>query len=50
KNLNMLVRVPEDQELEITDDFIWVTMYQIKQLLKHENVVNIAARSVISLL
>ncbi|MCC7106232.1 MAG: NDP-hexose 2,3-dehydratase family protein, partial [Chloroflexi bacterium] len=42
KNLNMLVRVPEDQELEITDDFIWVTMYQIKQLLKHENVVNIA--------
>jgi dTDP-4-dehydro-6-deoxy-alpha-D-glucopyranose 2,3-dehydratase len=50
KNLNMLVRLPADQPLEIPDDFVWVTMYQIKQLLKFENVVNIAARSVLSVL
>lgn len=50
KNLNMLVRVSEDEELVVPDDFVWVTMYQIKQLLKHENVINIAARSVISVL
>jgi oxidase EvaA len=50
QNLNMLVRAPADEELAIPDDFAWVTMYQIKQLLKHENVVNIAARSVISVL
>ena len=50
QNLNMLVRAPEGEEILIPDDFVWVTMYQIKQLLKHENVVNIAARSVISAL
>lgn len=50
KNLNMLVRLPEHEPLEVPDDFVWVTMYQIKQLLKHENVVNIAARSVIAAL
>ena len=50
KNLNMLVRVAEEEQLEIPDDFVWVTMYQIKQLLKFENVVNIAARSVLSVL
>jgi oxidase EvaA len=50
KNLNMLVRLSEDEPIEIPDDFVWVTMYQIKQLLKHENVINIAARSVISVL
>jgi dTDP-4-dehydro-6-deoxy-alpha-D-glucopyranose 2,3-dehydratase len=50
QNLNMLIRFPDDEPLEIPDDFIWLTMYQIKQLLKHENVLNIAARSVISVL
>lgn len=50
KNLNMLVRLPEDEQIEVPDDFIWLTMYQIKQLLQHENLVNIAARSVISVL
>ena len=50
KNLNMLVRLAEDEPIEVPDDFVWVTMYQIKQLLKHENVINIAARSVISVL
>ena len=50
KNLNMLVRVPEDEALAIPEDFIWVTMYQLKQLLQYENVVNIAVRSVIAAL
>ena len=50
KNLNMLVRLADDERLAIPDDFVWLTMYQIKQLLKHENVINIAARSVISVL
>ena len=50
KNLNMLVRLPADEVIDIPDDFVWVTMYQIKQLLKYENIINIAARSVISAL
>lgn len=49
-NLNMLVRLSEGESLEVPDDFVWVTMYQIKQLLKYENVINIAVRSVISFL
>lgn len=47
-NLNMLVRLPADEVLELPSDFIWVTMAELKGLLQHENVVNIAVRSIIS--
>lgn len=47
-NLNMLIEVGEDELLEIPDNFRWFTMYEIKQLLKHENTVNLHVRSIIS--
>ena len=42
--------VKEDENLEIPDSFIWVTLYQIKQLMKIENFVGPHVRGIISYL
>ena len=49
-NYNMIVEVTEDKDLEIPDSFIWVTLYQIKQLMKIENFVGPHVRGIISYL
>jgi dTDP-4-dehydro-6-deoxy-alpha-D-glucopyranose 2,3-dehydratase len=49
-NRNMLVEVSEDEKIDVPDDFIWVTMYQIKQMLKHDTLVTPHVRSIISVL
>jgi len=49
-NYNMIVEVDEDQEIKIPDSFIWVTLYQIKQLLRYENFVSPHIRGIISVL
>ena len=49
-NYNMIVEVNEEEELEIPDSFIWVTLYQIKQLMKIENFVGPHVRGIISYL
>ena len=49
-NYNMIVEVDENENLEIPDSFIWVTLYQIKQLLKIENFVGPHIRGIISYL
>ena len=49
-NYNMIVEVNEDEELVIPDYFIWVTLFQIKQLLKIENFVGPHIRGIISYL
>jgi oxidase EvaA len=48
-NLNMIVEVKEDEDFEIPDSFIWITMFQIKQMiLHHENLIGPHVRSIIS--
>ncbi len=49
-NYNMIVEVKEDENLKIPDSFIWVTLYQIKQLMKIENFVGPHVRGIISYL
>ena len=49
-NYNMIVEIQKDEELEIPDSFIWVTLYQIKQLMKIENFVGPHVRGIISYL
>ena len=46
----MIVEINEDAELKIPDSFIWVTLYQIKQLMKIENFVGPHVRGIISYL
>ena len=45
---NMLVEINDD--IEVPDGFQWMTMYQIKMLLKEDNLINQHLRSIISYL
>jgi oxidase EvaA len=47
-NLNMIVEVGADEFTEIPENFRWFTMWEIKQLLKYENTVNLHIRSIIA--
>ena len=49
-NYNMIVEIDKNEELDIPDYFIWVTLYQIKQLLKIENFIGPHVRGIISYL
>lgn len=46
RNRNMVIEVSED--VDVLDDFCWLTLGEIKKLLKVDNFVNMDARSVIS--
>lgn len=46
-NRCMIVEVSEDEKVEIPDDFIWLTLAQIKKFLKIDNVVNSLTRCVL---
>lgn len=46
RNRNMVVEITED--IELLEDFKWLTLGEIKKLLTRDNIVNMDARSVIS--
>jgi len=49
-NRSMLVEVPESEAVPVTEDYIWLTLPQIKKLLRVDRVVNSLARNVCALL
>lgn len=48
RNRNIIVEIPKDEILNIPDNFIWLTLRQIKDLMSMDNVVNMDTRTVIS--
>ena len=48
RNLSMLVEVPESEKINITNDFIWMSMWQIKECLKYDSWINPHIRGIIS--
>lgn len=46
RNRNLIVKVDED--ITVQEDFVWLTLAQIKLLMRHSNVVNMDTRTVIS--
>lgn len=48
RNRNIIVEINEDEEISVKDGFIWVSLGQIKELLRYPNVVNMDSRTVIS--
>jgi len=46
RNRNIIVKTDEDVDLH--DDFIWLTLGQIKSLIQYDNLVNMDTRTVIS--
>lgn len=49
-NRSMLVEVDESEDVPVTDDYIWLTLPQIKELLLVDRVVNSLARNVCAIL
>ena len=48
RNRNIIVEIPEDEDIPIYDNFRWATLRQIKELMRYPNVVNMDTRTVIS--
>jgi len=48
RNRNIIVEVDEFDEFDVKTGFIWVSLGQIKELLRYPNVVNMDSRTVIS--
>jgi oxidase EvaA len=48
RNRNIIIEIEENEKLEIPDNFIWVTLGQLKELTRFDNVVNMDSRTVIS--
>ncbi|MFF0428472.1 NDP-hexose 2,3-dehydratase family protein [Streptomyces sp. NPDC004520] len=48
RNRNMIVEVPEDEDVPVHSDFTWLTLGQLRQQLAQGNGVNMNARTVLS--
>jgi len=48
RNRNIIVEVSEKEELNIPDNYIWITLGQLKELIKDDNLVNMDTRTVLS--
>ncbi len=44
----MIIEVPEGERVRTPDDFYWLTLGQLSELLQEENVVNMDSRTVLS--
>ncbi|GGS05942.1 MULTISPECIES: NDP-hexose 2,3-dehydratase family protein [Streptomyces] len=50
RNRNMIVELAADDDLDIGEDFRWLTLGQLRRLLMLDNVVNMDARSILACL
>lgn len=48
RNRNMIVEIDQNKKLHIPNNFVWLTLDEIRQLIKIDNFVNMDARSVLS--
>lgn len=48
RNRNIIVEIDEKEEIPLYDNFLWLSLRQIKELLRYPNVVNMDTRTVIS--
>lgn len=48
RNRNIIIEIDEDEEIEVLPDFFWLTLGQISELLKQDNIVNMDSRTVLS--
>ncbi len=48
RNRNIIVEVPPEEVIDLPDQFIWLTLGQLKKLIYKDNLVNMDTRTVIS--
>jgi len=49
-NLNVVIELNEKENVECPENFIWMTMYQVKRLMEYEDIINSCTRSIIACL
>ncbi len=50
RNRNIIIELGENDEIEVLPSHMWMTMPQIKELMRHDNLVNMDTRTVLSCL
>ncbi|MDD3527595.1 MAG: NDP-hexose 2,3-dehydratase family protein, partial [Bacteroidales bacterium] len=48
QNRNMIIEAAADFPMEVPDDYMWITLNQMKTFIRFNNYLNIAARSLIA--
>lgn len=48
RNRNIIVEISKNEDLDIPENFVWVNLGQLKELIRYDNVVNMDTRTVIS--
>ena len=48
RNRNIIVELPAEEDIEAHEDFKWMTIGQIKELIQQDNIVNMDTRTVLS--
>ena len=48
RNRNIIIEIDKNDKIDMLDEFIWMTLYQIKFFLRKDNIVNMDTRTVIS--
>ncbi|MCX2432364.1 NDP-hexose 2,3-dehydratase family protein [Pedobacter sp. GR22-10] len=48
RNRNMIIEMPASTNLEVPDNFCWLTLNQLKYLLSYPNLINMDTRTVLS--
>jgi len=48
QNKNMIIEKGDDFQVELPQNYIWMTLNQLKVFIKYNNYLNIAARSLIA--
>jgi dTDP-4-dehydro-6-deoxy-alpha-D-glucopyranose 2,3-dehydratase len=48
RNRNMIVEINSNEKIKLPDNFIWLTLKQIRELSQHDNIINMDTRTVIS--
>ncbi|MEM1002787.1 MAG: NDP-hexose 2,3-dehydratase family protein [Bacteroidota bacterium] len=48
QNINLIIKVSETFPLEVPENYIWMTLNQLKKFILFNNYLNIQARSIIS--
>ena len=48
RNRNIIIEIDINENIKVLDEFIWMTLYQIKTFMKRDNIVNMDTRTVVS--
>lgn len=48
RNRNIIIEIPQDEEVDVKGNYIWLTLGQMKELMQHSNIINMDSRTVIS--